>query len=330
MKIPLSLRLTAAALLLGAIVWYLGGVGGIAAAIAGANGALLVAAFLVITADRVLMTFKWTLLLRAQDVTMPLARGLKIYCAATMWGLFLPTTVGADVVRAYLTTKGGVQGGIQGHKVVASIVVERLIGYLASLVMGILALVFLATQTSLDERLLALWVVAFAMLVLGLAMFVVSFDKRLFALVRRIAPARFADGKLMHKLEEFHETYRAFGARRSVTSVFFALTFIEQFFSILFAWLVALAIGLHVGLIFIAGVLPITMLVSRLPISVEGIGVFEGVFVLLMGLGGVEPAQAVGIALIGRLIQLAAWTPWWIAHAWEGRSFERPKIVTGA
>jgi uncharacterized protein (TIRG00374 family) len=324
--VKLPLRLAAAVLLLGAIVWYLGGIGGIVAAIAGADGALLIAAFLVITADRALMTFKWTLLLRAQGISLPLSRGLKIYCAATMWGLFLPTTVGSDVIRAYLTTKSGVQG----NKVVASIVVERIIGYLASLVMGILALVFLATRTSMDERFLALWIIAFAMLVSGLAMFVVSFDKRLFALVRRIVPARLANAKIMHKLEGFHATYRAFGARTSVTSVFFALTFIEQFFSIVFAWLIALAIGLHVGLIFIAGVLPITMLVSRLPISVEGIGVFEGVFVLLMGLGGVEPAQAVSIALIGRLIQLAAWTPWWIAHAWEGRNFERPKIVPGS
>ncbi|HEU4619394.1 MAG TPA: lysylphosphatidylglycerol synthase transmembrane domain-containing protein [Gammaproteobacteria bacterium] len=322
----LALRIGAALLLLGAIVWYLGGVGAIAQTIAQANGVLLFAAFVVITADRALMAFKWSLLLHAQDIEMPLPRGLKIYCASAMWGLFLPTTVGADLVRAYLTTKSGAQGA----KVLASIVVERIIGYLASLLMGIAGLVILAAYGGTDRRLTALWAIALAMLVAGLALFAISFDKRLFALVRRIVPERLRDGKIMRRLEEFHDTYRAFGARTSVTTVFFALTVVEQFLSILFAWVIALSIGLDVGLMFIAGVLPITLLVSRLPISFEGIGVFEGVFVLLMRLGGVDAASAVSIALIGRLIQLAAATPWWLAHAWEGKSFERPKILPGA
>src|SRR5688572_23879940 len=77
----------------------------------------------IITAERALMTYKWILLLRAQGHRLPWLEGMKIYCSAMLWGSLLPTTVGADAVRAVLVMRRG----IGGADVTASIIVERMI-----------------------------------------------------------------------------------------------------------------------------------------------------------------------------------------------------------
>src|ERR687897_3088351 len=80
-----------------------------------------------------ILTFKWTLLLRAQGYRLPLLQGVMIYCTAMVWGLVLPTTVGADAIRAVMVTKRG----FNGTDVVTSIVIERMVGFVLALALGL-------------------------------------------------------------------------------------------------------------------------------------------------------------------------------------------------
>jgi glycosyltransferase 2 family protein len=59
------------------------------------------------------------------------------------------------------------------------------------------------------------------------------------------------------------------------------LTFGQQLLGVIVTWLTARGLGVDVGLLFMAGILPLTLLISRLPVSINGLGVFEGVFILL-------------------------------------------------
>src|SRR5690606_36917924 len=52
----------------------------------------IVLALLVATFDRILMTYKWGLLLTAQGHHLPLFQGVMIYCSSMVWGLALPAT----------------------------------------------------------------------------------------------------------------------------------------------------------------------------------------------------------------------------------------------
>src|SRR5690606_37523882 len=93
---------------------------------------------------------------------------------------------------------------------------------------------------------------------------------------------------------------------------------------IIASWLIAAALHVDVPLWFMAGVVPLSMLIARLPIALDGLGVYEGVFVLLMGLGGVSAAEALSIALVGRLIQTLAWPPWWFLYSIGNNNGMRP------
>src|SRR4029453_10924205 len=101
---------------------------------------------------------------------------------------------------------------------------------------------------------------------------------------------------------ECQGAYRSLAADGRSLAMFFGLTFGEQMLPIVNTWLVARGMGINVGALYFAATLPLALLIARLPISIDGIGVFEGVFVVLMSLAGLSAAQAVAIAVASRIL----------------------------
>jgi glycosyltransferase 2 family protein len=270
----------------------------------------LLLAVLVVTLDRILMTFKWTLLLRAQGYRLPLLQGVTIYCTSMVWGLALPTTVGADAIRAVMVTKRG----FNGTDVVTSIVIERMVGFVLALALGLVSLGILRTIGVLDVRFDRALYVGIAMLIGVTTLLVAALNERLVGKVLARMPRIVRDSKVMHYLTRFAVAYRSLGKARSTIAQFSVLTVLEQVFAVAFPWTLALGLGLDVDLLLLLGVLPISTLISRLPISFDGLGVFEAVFVGLLVLAGIDAEAALAIAISGRIIQLFAFLPWWFVH----------------
>lgn len=270
----------------------------------------LVLAIVAVTLDRMLMTFKWTLLLRAQGYRLPLFQGVTIYCTSMVWGLALPTTVGADAIRAVMVTKRG----FNGTDVVTSIVIERMVGFVLALALGLVSLTILRSLGVLDARFdRALWL-GVAMLIGVTTLLVAALDEKLVSRIVARLPAAVRDSKVMYYLERFAAAYRSLGSARGTIAKFSALTVLEQVFSIVFPWTLARGLDVPVDLLLMLGVLPISTLISRLPISFDGLGVFEAVFVGLLVLAGIDAAAALAIAISGRVIQLFAFLPWWFVY----------------
>jgi uncharacterized membrane protein YbhN (UPF0104 family) len=83
----------------------------------------------------------------------------------------------------------------------------------------------------------------------------------------------------------------------------------EQFLPVVVYWLLARAVGLDLGIIALLGVVPITLFISRMPISIAGIGVTEGTVVYLLRLFGVPLTEALAMALLARCVGLMALLP---------------------
>lgn len=270
----------------------------------------LLLAIIVVTLNRVLMTFKWTLLLRAQGYRLPLLQGVMIYCTSMVWGLALPTTVGADAIRAVMVTKRG----FNGTDVVTSIVIERMVGFVLALALGLVSLVILRTIGVLDARFDSALYLGAAMLVGVTALLIAALNETLVGKVVAQLPRAVRDSKVMHYLDRFAAAYRSLGRARSTIAQFGALTVLEQVSSVIFPWTLAIGLGVEADLLLLLGVLPISTLMSRLPISFDGLGVFEAVFIGLLVLAGIDAAAALAIAISGRIIQLFAFLPWWVAY----------------
>lgn len=283
-------------------------------------------AILVFTVDRVLMAYKWTLLLRARGHRLPLRAGTTVYCAAMLWGSALPATVGADAIRALLVMRRG----ISGTDALVSILVERLVGYLAALVLGIASLVVLRSAGVLGATLDPALYVATAVLLGSLGLVALSFRAGAAAWTVAFLPRRARESALMRRLGGMAAAYRSLGAARGTVAWFAVLTLVEQLVGIGFTWTLARGLDVPVNPVLLLGVMPLALLVSRLPISLDGLGVFEAVFVGLLLLAGISADASLAIAISGRAIQLLALVPWWLAEALQ--SGVRPPLApsTGA
>jgi uncharacterized membrane protein YbhN (UPF0104 family) len=78
---------------------------------------------------------------------------------------------------------------------------------------------------------------------------------------------------------------------------------------VLIAFLLAVALGIDATLLELFAVIPVILLVALLPLPLEGIGITEGLAVLLMGLLGVSPAEAVSFTLLARVTDYLAAAP---------------------
>jgi uncharacterized membrane protein YbhN (UPF0104 family) len=290
------LRACVSAGLLLLLAWIVD-LGELAAVLLGADGPLLGLALLVALADRGLMLGKWYPLLRAQGLGIPLAQAAATYLAAGFASMLLPASVGGDVLRTIAL--GGARGATL--EVGASIVLERTLGLAASIVLCAAALA-LAFAQSLPLAFLLPWALAAAAAPVGIALLALwpgrgrwldrHRGRRWFRFVERFA--------LACALYRHHAgTLAAVGL----------LSLLEQTFPIIVFWILAHALDLDAPLLALVIAVPLTLLVGRLPIAVAGIGVVEGALVYLLGALNIPPAEALSLALAGRVIEIAASLP---------------------
>jgi uncharacterized protein (TIRG00374 family) len=308
--IGLLVRLATSLVLLGCIVWWFGGVEKIVRTMSRVSLGLAALVVIVFMLDRALMTFKWLLLLRARGIHPRFLSTMKIYCASMVWGTFLPSTVGADTIRAVSIARTG----INTNEVVASIVVERIFGFLSTLFVGLCSLLLLSLSGELESRFIVIWWAALIMIGSSLIALATSLNERVFRFVHDRFLGRFRHSRIAEKLREFHETYLEYRKHVGALVAFSMLTVAEQLVAVSLLWLIALALGIHLGLLPFLVAVPLSLLIARLPIGVYGLGTFEVTFVFLLSESGLSGADAVAISFTGRVLEILGLLPWWFAH----------------
>jgi len=248
--------------------------------------------------DRVLMAYKWRLLLEAAGVGLSLWFSVKAYLIAGLLGAVLPTSVGGDIFRAYYSAR--VVG--QADKVIASIAIERAVGVVASAAFALFGLMALAASdfSSLPSaRLLGIAAVALALSAIALR---ISLDRRVLAFVERRLD-RFQH-RLLGKLLQSHRAYVDYNERSGVLPAFFLLSLFEQSLFSFMNYYAARALHLDVSLIYFIGIIPLCHIIMRLPISINAIGVHEGLYVFFFSQLGLSVTEAFSIALVIRIVWL--------------------------
>lgn len=266
-------------------------------------------ALAAITLDRALMSYKWGLLLAIRGYRLTLAHKLMVYCSAMMWGLALPSTVGADGVRVVLSRRYGVRV----DDCLATILVERGVGFIVALLSAIIGLVVLHSAAPRGAAYEVALIVSILGMLAAIGVLILSFRKTSLDAVLRFAPRRFMESKAARMLRTLHDAYRSLAVDRGRLATFCVLTFGEQMLTVAYYGVIAVALGVEFNALFLLAAVPLAILVSRLPISLDGIGVYEGIFMAVMALGGVRPEDSLAVSLAARALQIITWTPWWLA-----------------
>ena len=297
--LQIGLTLLAVAALIYVVDWQ-----SFLATLTSANPRLLALGLGLLMIDRVLMSYKWGLLLKVQRADLPLWENCGIYSLVTLAGMLLPATIGGDIVRTGWLWRRG----LAASAAAASIALERVIGFAVALAFAGAGLTFLAGQatTALDLKpLLAITLLAFIGVLLALFL---SFRVPSGWLPERLVGGRFG-AKLAGLLGRLHTAYVAYRTRRGLIFGFAMLTVAEYLLIILTTFVIARALGIQVGVVYFGAALAVALVIARLPIAIDGIGVFEGAFVLLLAWAGVPPAATVALAVTARFLLLLSCAP---------------------
>lgn len=251
---------------------------------------------------------RWRILLRAQggDAALPfLVRSLM---TGIFFNNFLPSTIGGDAIRAWDTARSGV-----GKPTALTIIlVDRFIGLLALL---LFAAVGLLGAGRLTERVpdLALWVlgVGAGMVLLAIVLFLPRHHPGLkpgstngCPCGTDLAPIEpplshrdshsIAPGFNLGRVARVTTALFAFrGHTRALAGAFF-WSLCLQTLVVVNAWVLARALHVELGLAPFFLIVPLAVFLMMVPVSINGIGVRENLFVFFLAAFGV--AEATGLA----------------------------------
>ncbi|MGI8423987.1 MAG: lysylphosphatidylglycerol synthase transmembrane domain-containing protein [Chloroflexota bacterium] len=246
-----------------------------------AVGAALVVLALLVSA------LKWQLLLGAHGLSVPYPALFSSYLIGLFFNNFLPSNIGGDVLRVHDVAKR------TGHAsaVAASVIAERLLAGLALALTAAGALLFSARYTAQVGPSVGLALLVFA----GLIGLTVSPGVR--AWLARVLPA----GRAQLVARVTGQMGDALRKRDAVVAVL-ALSFAFQAVVVLVAWTGFAAIGQPVSLAACFVFIPIISAVQLVPVSLNGLGVREGAYVLFFGGIGVGELNAAAASLLFGLL----------------------------
>jgi glycosyltransferase 2 family protein len=243
--------------------------------------------------DRFVTAWKWHVLLVATNLRLSLVEAFRIQMIATFFGSFLPTAVGMDAVRIYLVSKA------TGRTIdsVSASTVDRLLTVLGTFVVAGAAMVVAALGQGGDTP---YWLILLPMLFIATALLMTA-GAHWTGSVRSISVRLFGDrvtafaAKIYRSLHEFRRRPGAVAACCALTVGSFAVR-------VLFVQVAAVALRVDVALAALALSLPVTWVALMLPISIGGLGLQEGAYLVALSSVGVEPVSAVAIALLDQIV----------------------------
>jgi len=237
----------------------------------------------------VLSSVRWRGLLLAEGVELSLTRLTLIYFQGGFFNLFLPTLIGGDIVRGVSMYR--LTGGHPAS--LASILVDRLIGFAALIGIAVVAVV-LAHAVIPDPQVAGMVLGVAAAFVLLVA---VLMNARLMGGVTGLLQMA-GLGRFEAKLEGLVDAVQRYRTHRQALVVAFAYSVFLQALIIVTYYLVGRGLGLSVPLRYFFVYVPLITVVAMLPVSVAGLGVREGSVVYFFGRLGVEPATALSMSLV--------------------------------
>ncbi len=262
------------------------------ALVRGANPARLAAgagaAVGLLLAERALSVAKWLLLLRARGARITFWRLLVINFIGGFWGLVLPSSISADIIRGVYLSKSTANVSLS----VTSMLVDRLMGAVSLVVLGCASAWMVGDACGLAHvRLITAALAAGSLL--GLALL---FHRGFIAWVDRQTLARMAGRRFIRPVRQWLASCFEFRRYPGVLAASLVLTLLVQMLRVLVFYAVAAGFGVAAPALAYFIIVPLIMLLIMLPISVNGIGVREGSFVAFFRLMGVPPAESFAIS----------------------------------
>lgn len=240
-----------------------------------------------------LNTWRWQVLVRPLRAVVSLWTLGSYYFVCMFFNNFMPTSIGGDVMRVLDLARHTKDRS----SAMASIMVERLLGLYALLPIGLVAFVLLDPE--LPER--RWFLVAEAGMAAAFLFGTLAIRRRT---IRRIEPLLRPLAPMLEKFDakrkagRLYDCLDAYKDRKGPVIAALLLSVLSRAVWVYGCWVLAESVGIDLRPAHFFLIMPLVEVGRMLPISLAGIGIREGVMLLLLRLFGVTDTESVFLAIL--------------------------------
>jgi hypothetical protein len=276
----------------------------------------LVASFLCFAPALLIVSWRWRMLLGVHGVHLRFWRVFELTMIGQFFSAFLVGTTGGDVIKIFYAARAFPQ---RKAAVAFTVIVDRIIGLVALLLFGValsftqLPLLFSQNQTRAATATFYLFAVGgvAASVLACLGPFVMQ-HQALRSLVKRLP--------LVHRGASLFMAYEHTARAIGTNILAMAGSVPAQISVTLMGYCILRAMHLHPPLLAFCSVLAIVNMLIALPLSISGLGVREGLFIMFFALFHIDKEHAVAFSLTYfglNLIWSAAGGPFYFLYRHE-------------
>lgn len=225
--------------------------------------------------------------------------------AINMIGAFfnscMPGIIGGDAVKSYYLSrelkKNGNELQSPAHHqpaltenviAIASVFIDRYAGFVALMIIGMIAFPF---GISYLQGTRAKWL---------MPAFFISF------LLSSLAIFKFRVGEKLKFLSGFYKHFQTYLLKKDILIKVFLYSVLIQMLSIFSLYILSYGLSLKLSFLSLLIFVPIITFVTLIPISISGLGLREGAFVLLLGTQGVSSDASMTLSIVWFMSMLTA------------------------
>ncbi|MFH1772286.1 MAG: lysylphosphatidylglycerol synthase transmembrane domain-containing protein [Candidatus Omnitrophota bacterium] len=257
-----------------------------------AKKVFLVAAMLLYFPANYILVLRWDSILRYYKIIFPKRQLFTLYLVSGFLSNFMPTSVGGDVYKFVCMKKERPQFD---KEILSSIIIERGIGFLSLFLINIILFFLFAKFTIYTSSFFAveiLIILAFLFIVC-----IIFFKDKVFFFIDN----HNNNNRLFAKFKRFLKVLTSFKKQQSIF-----LMFMHSFFFMLMGslslFLVFYSLGHCINIFYILLVFTIVNIFQVLPISLNSIGIYEGLSVYLFGIYGIGLEISLAATIMGRIL----------------------------
>lgn len=253
---------------------------------------------------------KWRVITRAIDLEVRTRRMFPILLSGIFVNTAVPSAkIGGEPLRAYMFSK---LGGISMDKSFATVAADRAVDGIPFIVIVLASLVYVLFSGSLPLYATILIVLASILVCVGVVSFlyvclrpepakgfVQWLIRKLRRIIRKFRPISYVEKKAEEFMEGFGSGAQKIFSNRSHTAGALGLSFIYWFLALFRMWLVFLALGQTVSFPTIGLAITIGLILHAIPIP-GGLGVVEGVYIIIFTSAGIPEGAAFTAAILDR------------------------------
>lgn len=235
---------------------------------------------------------KWGLFLRERGVVVGFHRLFRLYLVGSFFNNFLPSMVGGDLVRAYVLGKQ-----IESHThSLASVFLERFTGMIALVSLATLSFSFNAGMRQEPVVVVSILAMGGACLLLVWAVWKPEWA---LWLLRPVEKNRHV-ARVLPTLMQFHDHVSYFKDKPVLVGKAMLYSFSFHFLAAVNVYVACRVLAVPLDLYDAVVLTPIVLLVASLPLTVNGLGLWEWAFSVYLAQAGLPMDQGLAVALLLR------------------------------